>query len=582
MEKTKTKNYKRIWGYFRDHKIMLALSIFASLMVSATDGALAYILKDILDGIFINKDKSFLTFIPLVLMGIMTVRGASRFTQLYVMRALSMKAIEKIRYQLYEKMIRFPMSYFDSTDTGTMMSRIMNDVKEMQTSIPSFVKVLKEFFSVFFLVGVVFYQDFELGMYGILCVPLMAIVIGKTGKKTKKMARRGQEKMGVLANNLQETLSGIRVVKAFVSEDVEINRFKVSNSAEIKYQIRRILILSISSPFLEVLSGIALATIIYVGGLKVLNGAYSAGTFFSFLAAFMMMMEPFKRINNENSSIQGAMAAADRVFELLDTKNDILDNDGDKDCDAHGKLISLENVSFKYATGAEYVLKNLSLEVESGKSVALVGASGAGKSTFVNLIPRFYDLTDGCIKIGGTDIRDFKVYSLRSNIGIVSQEPFLFNYSIYDNIAYGNPLCTKDQVIEAAKAAYAHDFIMELPEGYDTLIGERGDRLSGGQKQRITIARALLKNPSILILDEATSSLDTESEKIVQKALYNLMKGRTSFVIAHRLSTILDADMIVVMNNGNIESYGKHDELLEKSEIYKKLYNMQFKTGDES
>jgi len=571
-------NVKRIWSYFKGHKIEFAFAIAASLLVAGGDGAFAYIIKDVLDGIFIAKDKTMLMVIPPVIAVIMFVRGGSRFVQLYLLRTISLKAIRKIRGQMYSKMLRFPMSYYDNTDTGSMMSRIMNDVTLMQTSVTSMIRILKEIFSIIFLTGVIFYMDYELALYCLIIIPSMAIIISKAGQKSKKYSKRGQERMEELATVLSETFSGIRVVKGFVTEDKEEARFKVVNYNEMKYQLKKVLVESLSSPILEIIAGMAGALIIFVGGFKVINGGYTAGTFMSFLTAFLLLMEPFKRINKENGNIQAALSAAERVFALLDKENHILDNDGTEECDARNKVIELKDVKFRYNETDEDVLNGLNLTVQPGQTVAFVGSSGAGKTTLVSLIPRFYDVTDGSVRIGDKDIRDFQVYSLRSNIAVVNQEPFLFNDTITENIRYGTDECTDEDIKKAAESAYAIDFINDLSDGFNTLIGERGDRLSGGQRQRLTIARALLNNPPILILDEATSSLDTEAEKIVQKALHNLMKGRTSFVIAHRLSTILDADMIVVLDKGKVEATGTHDELLGRSKIYKKLYEMQFRT----
>jgi subfamily B ATP-binding cassette protein MsbA len=382
--------------------------------------------------------------------------------------------------------------------------------------------------------------------------------------------------MSTLASVLQESFSGIKVVKSFVMEKFEAGKFADENDKETSYQIKRARVSAIGSPLMDIISGLALAVIIYYGGYKVITGESTPGTFFSFIAAFAMMFEPFKKINQENYTIQNSITAAERFFHIMEMDNEILDRNGTKECDAVNKEIEFKNVVFSYKGHEEKVINDFSLKVSPGQTVAFVGSSGAGKTTIASLIPRFYDVTGGSLTVGGTDVREFDVYSLRRNIGIVSQEPYLFNDTIRNNIAYGASDITDEDIKAAADSAYATDFITKLPDGFSTMIGERGDRLSGGQRQRITIARALLINPPILILDEATSSLDTESERIVQQALANLMKGRTSFVIAHRLSTILSADMIVVMDKGKIESIGRHENLIGKSEIYTKLYNMQF------
>jgi len=569
-------NLKRVWFYFREHKYLIFIALIASIVVAATDGATAYIIKDILDGIFIEKNEKMLRVIPLVIIGMYAIRGIARIMQVYLIQYSGQMAVKKIREDMYHKMIRLPMSYFDCNDTGAMMARIVNDVNNMQSAIPSVVKIVKNTLSVVFLVGVVLYQDFKLGCTIFLAMPFMVLLIVKTGKKIKKYSRKEQERVGFVATALQETFSGVRVVKAFASEDKETDKFNILNAKEIKYKLKRQLITAISSPMMETIAGFAVAAIIFYGGIKVINGETTAGTFFSFIAAFGLMFEPFKKINKENVNIQAANAAAERIFSIIDHKNDILDNDGTLDCEAEGKVIRFSDVDFRYVEDGDKILDKVNLEIKPGMTVALVGSSGAGKSTIASLIPRFYDVSGGMVSIGDVDIRDFRASSLRQNIGIVSQEPFLFNTSIRDNISYACPDATMDDIKSAAESAYALNFIEELSNGFDTVIGERGDRLSGGQKQRITIARALLLNPPILILDEATSALDTESERIVQKALTNLMEGRTSFVIAHRLSTVVNSDMIVVMDKGRVEAVGKHEELIKKSQTYANLCKLQF------
>lgn len=517
---------------------------------------------------------------PFIIIGIYLIKGIFRFLQNYLMKKVGQLGVAEIRNDLYAKIIKLPLNFFGKSSTGTLMSRITNDVNLMQSAVSHVVTGIRECFSILGLATVVLYQDAYLGSFALFVLPLIVIPIVQIGKKIKKYSKRGQTKMGDLSDVLQETFSGIKVVKAFVNENYEQAKFRAHNDKFVKFELRRMIYNEASSPLMELIGAIGLALVVYYGGLKVINGESTPGTFFSFMTAIAMMYDPFKRINNANNAIQAAIGAAERVFHIMDTPNEILENDGALECEAVNKQISFCNVSFKYPGNENYILKNINITFSPGTINALVGASGAGKSTFVNLIPRFYDVTEGSIKIGDVDIRDFKVYSLRRNIGIVSQDPFLFNDTVSNNIAYGKDNVSQEDIINAAKAAFAHDFIMELPEGYETIIGERGIRLSGGQKQRITIARAILKNPPILILDEATSSLDTESEKIVQKALENLMQDRTSFVIAHRLSTVINADKIVVLDRGEIVGTGKHSELLETSEIYQTLYRMQFKDNE--
>lgn len=571
---------KRLWQYFKKYKLLIVLSFLFSLVVAATSGGIAYIVKPTLDGIFINKNEEKLILMPFVIVGIYLVKGTFRFLQNYLMKKVGQLGVAEIRNDLYNKIIKLPLNFFGKSSTGTLMSRITNDVNLMQNAVTHVVTGIRECFTILGLAAVVLYQDAYLGSFALFVLPLIVIPIVLIGKKIRKYSKRGQTKMGDLSDVLQETFSGIKVVKAFVNEKYEQAKFRAHNSKYVKFQLRRMVYNEASSPLMELIGAIGLSLIVYYGGLKVINGESTPGTFFSFMTAIVMMYDPFKRISNANNAIQAAIGAAERVFHIMDTHNEILENDGELDCEAVNKPISFNNVFFRYSENDDYVLRDINIKFLPGTTNALVGSSGAGKSTFINLIPRFYDVSEGSIKIGDTDIKDFKVYSLRKNIGVVSQDPFLFNDSVNNNIAYGTGDVSQQDVVNAAKAAFAHDFITDLPGGYETIIGERGVRLSGGQKQRITIARAILKNPPILILDEATSALDTESEKIVQKALENLMKDRTSFVIAHRLSTVINADKIVVLDKGEIADTGKHSELLETSEIYKTLYKMQFKDNE--
>ena len=556
--------------------MLMIFAVISSILTATTDGALAYIVKPVLDNIFIEKNSSLLVFLPAMVVVIYFVKGFFRFTQNYIMRYVGQRVIESLRNVLFTKMVFLPIKFFSDQPTGVLMSRITNDINLVQSSIPSMINMFRAVITVITLIGVVFYMNWKLALLAIVCYPLFIHPLFVISKKIRNYSRKGQEQMGGLNSTLQEAFSGIRVVKAFVNEDKEINKFKKANSAAINFEIKTIFAGEITSPLMEFIGSFGIAAIVYVGGKQVIGESITPGEFFSFLAALTMVYQPVKDIGNANNAIQSAIAAAQRIFSMLDEKNNILDNNGSISCQADNQDIEFKNVSFRYTDDDPYVLNNISLKVKSGSTVAFVGQSGAGKSTMANLIPRFYDVSSGEILIGGVNIKDYQVHSLRRNIGVVSQEPFLFDDTVRNNIAYAKETFTEEEITAAAKAAYADEFINGLPDGYDTMTGERGVRLSGGQKQRLTIARALLKNPPILILDEATSSLDTESERVVQKALDNLMIGRTSFVIAHRLSTILGADMIVVLNDGKIEAMGRHDELLSSSPTYKKLYEMQF------
>jgi subfamily B ATP-binding cassette protein MsbA len=408
--------------------------------------------------------------------------------------------------------------------------------------------------------------------------PLTIYPIAKFGQKMRKVATRTQVTMGSLSNLLQETISGTRIVKAFGMEDYENKRFAQENEQLLKLTLKSVSINAISSPVMEFLGSIGIAAIIIYGGYQVINSHSTPGTFFSFLGALIMLYAPIKNLTRVNNTIQQGIAAAERVFALIDTIPDIKNRENAVVLHKISEGIAIENVTFRYETAP--VLKNIHLTIKAGEVVAFVGMSGGGKTTLVNLIPRFYDVSDGRILIDGMDIRDVTIESLRKQIGIVTQQTILFNDTVHNNIAYGDIQKSDSDIIQAAKAANAHDFIIKLPKGYDTIIGEQGTKLSGGERQRVSIARALLKDAPILILDEATSSLDTEAEIEVQDALENLMKGRTTLVIAHRLSTIRNADRIIVLVAGEIVEEGTHETLLEKQGEYYKLYNMQFKADD--
>lgn len=566
-----------MWQYFKKHKALIVIAFISSIAVSGTDAAIAYLVKDIMDGIFISKNMTLLKVMPLIISVTFLVRCIARFGQQYSIQFAGQKAVQQIRDDMYQKVIHLPMSYFEGNPTGVIMTKITNDVANLQNAISSALRIFRSGLSVFFLIGIVFYQNFELGLSVLIVAPFLIIIIGKAGKKIKLTSHKIQEYTGLISNSMNESFTGIRVVKSFANEDMEMDGFNKVVFTEMKYKLKQAFITSVSSPLIETLAGLSVAGLILYGGMKVINGEMTTGEFASFLTAFGMMFEPFKKINNYNKVIQTARASSERIFSVLDTHNEILEHNGTQKCDMRDAEIKFDNVSFSYSSDDRKILDNINFTVPYGTSVALVGYSGAGKSTLISLLPRFYDVTSGRITINGTDLREFDIFSLRRNIGIVSQSPFLFNNSIRYNLTYGcEEEVSEEQLLKAAEQAYALDFINELPEGFDTVIGERGSRLSGGQKQRLTIARAMLVNPPILILDEATSALDTESEKMVQKAISNLMQNRTSFTIAHRLSTVIESDVIIVMDSGKISDMGTHAELLERSEYYRNLYEIQY------
>jgi subfamily B ATP-binding cassette protein MsbA len=549
------------------------------ILVAGLTAAMAYTIKPVVDDIFMAKDMMKLKLLPFLIVLLFIIKGGCEFGQGYLMNYVGHSIIKELRDRLYGHIQMLPLSFFNRHETGLLMARIMNDVSIVKESVSHAVTgVIKECFTVIFLVGLVFYQDWKLALIAIVILPFATVPIIRFGKRIRNVSTWCQETVAAVNSFLHETFTGAKIVKAFCMEDYENQRFFEKTRRWFKYEMKAVTVRCISSPVMALLGGVGIAAVVFYGGYEVISGRSTPGTFFSFIAAVMMLYEPMRRLSPLNNTIQEGVAAAVRIYSILDTESEIKDRPNALVLKPGGHAVAFENVSFKYED--DMVLENVNLESKSGKVIALVGMSGGGKTTLMNLIPRFYDVSEGAVLIDGVDIRDFSIASLRSQIGIVTQDPILFNDTIRSNIGYGNPNAPESDIIAAAKAAYAYDFIQGFPERFDTVVGEKGVRLSGGEKQRICIARALLKNAPILILDEATSSLDTESEQAVQRALDNLMKGRTTFVIAHRLPTIRNADHIVVIVNGRIVEEGKHEELLAVERAYYKLYAMQFRDNN--
>jgi len=568
--------YKRLLLNAKPYWRRVLMALISMLGVAGCTGATAYLIKPVLDDIFIQKDMTMLRILPVIVLTIFVVKGVCSWCSTYFMSYVGQRVIAQFRQQLYDHLQTLSLSFFDRTPTGVLMSRIINDVNITQGAVSeSLAGVVKEVISIVVLIGVIFHRDWQLAMVAMVILPFAFFPIVKFGRKLRVISKKNQESMGQISVTLHETFSGNRIVKAFCMEDYEKKRFARDNARYLNSVLKSVKVRALSSPIMEFLGGLGIVAVIWYGGYSVIRGVSTPGNFFSFLAAIIMLYEPVKKLSNMNNTIQLGMAAAERIYQVLDTKPEIDNRPDAGELDPPIRAVELRNVSFGYAA-EEIVLENICLKAKAGEVIALVGMSGAGKTTLVNLIPRFYEVSDGAILINSTDIRDVTQASLRAQIGIVTQQSILFNDTVYNNIAYGDIRKGSEQVIAAAKAANANDFVMKMPNGFDTRIGEQGVRLSGGQRQRICIARALLKDAPILILDEATSSLDSDSELEVQKALENLMVGRTTFVIAHRLSTIKNADRIVVLANGRIVEEGHHDELLRGSGEYRRLYELQF------
>jgi subfamily B ATP-binding cassette protein MsbA len=553
--------------------------IFAAICMVIAGGlqsALPLIAKPAIDEIFMSKNITALKWIPFAVIAIFLFKGLANYGQNILMSSIGLRIVTNLRNQLYEQIQKQSLSFFAEHPTGLLMSRITNDVQSVQTaSSEAITALVKDTFMLISLVGVIFYTDWKLALIAMVVFPLTIYPISRFGKKMRKVTTSSQIAMGTLNSLLQETISGTRIVKAFCMEKYENERFAAESERLFKYSMKAVSVNAISSPLMDFLGGLGIAAVITYGGYNVVQGNSTPGTFFSFIAAMLMLYEPIKRLTNVNNTINQGIAGADRIFSIIDRTPDIEDRPGAVTLPPVSRGIDIENVTFCYETTP--VLKNINLSIKAGEVIAFVGMSGGGKTSLVNLIPRFYDVSAGRILIDGHDIRDVTLQSLRDQIAIVTQQTILFNDSVKNNIAYGDIQRTEEDIYNAARAANAHDFILRLPNGYDSNIGELGTKLSGGEKQRISIARALLKDAPILILDEATSSLDTEAEIEVQEALDNLMKGRTTLVIAHRLSTIRNADRIIALVNGEIVEEGNHDALMEKKGEYYRLYNLQFK-----
>lgn len=573
--------FKRFLRLAKPHTGKFSMAMLCMLVVGATTSALAFLVKPALDEIFLNKNADMLKWIPLAVVLIYMMKGGCSYAQTVLMNFIGQRIVADLRAELYRKIQTQSLTFFTKNPTGVLISRITNDVSYIQGAVSEAItSLLKDSFTLVCLIFVIFYRDWRLAIIAMFVFPLAVYPITKFGKKMRQVATRTQVTMGSLITLLQETISGNRIVKAFSMEEYENRRFAGENERLFHLILKAISINAVSSPFMEFLGGLGISAIIFYGGYQVIHGHSTPGTFFSFLTALIMLYEPVKRLTNVNNTIQQGIAAADRVFGIIDLVPEIRNVPGALPLPRISKEIEIRDVSFRYEEAP--VLKRINLTIHAGEVVAFVGMSGGGKTTLVNLIPRFYDITEGAILIDGRDIRDVTVESLRGQIAIVTQQTILFNDTVRNNIAYGDIVKTEEEIAAAAKAANAHDFIMRLPLGYDTLIGEQGTKLSGGERQRVSIARALLKDAPILILDEATSSLDSDAENEVQEALENLMKGRTTLVIAHRLSTIRNADRIVVLVNGEIREEGPHETLLACQGEYCRLYNMQFKENGHS
>ena len=567
--------YLRLLRYLRPYVPQTIMAVACMLLATSASLYVPWIVRDVIDGVLVNKDILLLNVITVGIIVVFALRGFFVYGQNYLMAYVSQKIVIDLRESLFRHFQRLSVSYFDRSRTGKVLSYMTNDVGALQGALAqNVIELSTESLTLIGSLVAMFYLHWQLALLTLITVPLVAQAMKLFGAKLRKASGTMQQRAAEITSVLQEMIVSVRLIRLFVREDYETDRFMRENDNNFAAQMKAAQLSATLSPVIEFLAAIAVTVIIWYGGREVINGNLTSGSLIAFLVYAVNISNPVKRLGNVYGSIQRAVAAADRVFEVLDTLPEIEDAPDAIELPVVKGDVSFNQVSFEYRTG-EAALKNLTIEVPAGQILAIVGPSGAGKSTIANLLPRFYDPQAGAICIDGVDIRKITVRSLREQIAMVPQETILFNASIYENILYGRLDADKASVIEAAKAANAHDFIMQLPDGYETQIGERGSQLSGGQRQRIAIARAILKNPRILILDEATSALDAESERVVQDALDKLMVGRTTFVIAHRLSTIQRADKILVMEKGRLIECGRHTELLDAGGLYCKLYSLQ-------
>jgi ATP-binding cassette, subfamily B, bacterial MsbA len=566
----------RLLAYSRPYRWRFVAAFVAMVVYAAASAGVALQIAPIIDRVLPTRQD--LGFWATLILVAYFFKGLAAYCSTYLMTDIGQQVVRDIRNQLFRHILDQSAGFFGRRTSGQLMSRITNDVNQVQHAVSETIgDLIREGLSLIGYAALLFYYDWRLALLCITSAPIVIYPLVRLGQRVRRTSRRSQEELERLSHITSEAFTGHRIVKAFGAEGHEERRFATASQRLYRTNLKVTSTVSVLPPLMEFLGGLAVVGLIWYGSRQIASDQWTQGDFTAFIFAAFMMYTPLKKLSRVNTNFQQAMAAAERIFEMLDTHSEVVERPGARMLAPLARGIEFKNVSFAYEDGSgKYVLRDVSFPVRAGQVIAIVGLSGAGKTTLVNLIPRFYDVTAGSILIDGVDIRDVTLRSLRAQVGIVTQETVLFDETVGSNIAYGSTTASQDAIEDAARAAHAHDFISALPDGYNTRIGERGQRLSGGQRQRIAIARALLKNSPILVLDEATSSLDAESERLVQDALANLMRDRTSFVIAHRLSTVRRADAIVALERGRVAEIGRHDELLTRpSGVYAKLYSLQ-------
>ncbi len=570
---------KRVWGLVRPYIKRVIVAIFFSLGASAATGGIAWLVKPVIDSIFVDKAYDKLAWLPIAIIALYLLRGIFQMVYSYLMRSSGIKLVRDSRIRQYNHLLHLPVSALGTETSGKMISRILNDTAVLRSLISdTLLTAFKEIPTILVLLGVALYRRWDVTLLALIVLPAIISFAHRLGKRVKIKRTQAQQAIATLTHRISEAATGAKVIKIFVSEKGLSDRFARESQTHYRREVKIVVVREFTKLLIEISTGVGIGLVIWYGGSLVVKGIITTGDLFSTLGAVMMVFSPVKHLGNSYTVFQEIRAVVERLNWLEEMEEE---KDGEIDVRDFRKGIRFSNVSLRYQASGEFVLKGVDFNIRKGEVVAIVGASGAGKTSLIDLLPRFYDPTEGAVSIDDHDLRSLKLTCLREMIGLVSQDVMLFNDTIRENIRFGHPGADDAEVERAARLAYAHDFISELPDGYDTLLGERGLNLSGGQRQRLAIARAILKNPPILILDEATSALDAVSENLVQKALEEMMKQRTTIVVAHRLSTIRNADRILVMEHGRILSQGSHEELLGKSEVYQELYLLYNKGGEE-